>query len=221
MALDKLGSGPWQLLAGGTDLLVQGRMLAGSKQLLDISGLEELGQIDCQPDRLSIGGGVHFSKIVSDPFICSRFPLLARACATIGSRQIRNRATLAGNIVNAAPCADSAPPLIAYGAEVELCSVAGTRFIDLEAFITGSYRTQIRPDEILKSVHLPVPQVGYFSDYYAQLGRRNAVNITRQSLSALFHFVGTESRSVDWWMGHSFPSRSGYGEWSRSCAAHL
>ncbi|KAA9002813.1 molybdopterin-dependent oxidoreductase [Affinibrenneria salicis] len=185
-ALAMLAQGEAQAIAGGTDVLVQARLKTTPVRLVNIAGLSALQGVRQQGDELSIGAATCFTDLVADARLQARYPLLVQACRTIGSLQLRNRATVGGNIVNAAPCADSVPPLIVYGAEVELRELNASRRLPLAEFITGTYRTQRRPGELLTRVILPAPEPGALHTHYLQLGRRNAVNITRQSLSALF-----------------------------------
>ncbi len=175
-----------QVLAGGTDVLVQARLKTTPVRLVNISGLCELRGIHAEGDALAIGAGTCFTDLVSDERLQRNYPLLVTACRTVGSLQLRNRATVGGNIVNAAPCADSVPPLMVYGAEVELRTASERRRVPLESFITGGYRTQLQTGELLTRIILPPPPAGVLHPFYLQLGRRTAVNITRQSLTALF-----------------------------------
>lgn len=190
-------------IAGGTDVIVQGRLQTKSMKLVDISRLSELTQVTEDPDshEVSIGAAVTFNRITDHPLLRERYPLLVQACHTVGSHQIRNRATIGGNIVNAAPCGDSIPPSILYDASVELRSHAATRRMSLAEFLLSGYKTQRQPDELLTRVILPPPAHPKAKGFYHQLGRRNALNITRQSLSALLEFAadGTVSycRLVD------------------------
>ncbi len=176
-------------VAGGTDVLVQARMQTGELRLVDIAGLKEIQQIEELNGGVVIGSGVCFTDLVRHPLIKQRYPLLVTACKTIGSLQIRNRATLGGNIVNAAPCADSVPPLIIYDAEVELRCASSVRCMPLHDFITGGYRTALRAGEMVARIMLPAPLSQKCQQRYLQLGRRNALNITRQSLTGLFSFA--------------------------------
>ncbi|MBT3755691.1 MAG: aldehyde oxidase, partial [Candidatus Cloacimonetes bacterium] len=96
-----------------------------------------------------------------------------------------------GNIVNAAPCADSYPPLIAYNAEFVLSSINGNRKIKADEFIMKNYKTQLKSDEILTEIIIPIPKKNYKYSYF-QLGRRNAVNITRISIGILVSFKNNE-----------------------------
>lgn len=187
-ALELVSKDNISLLAGGTDVLVQGRIQSGDRTLVNIAGLKELCDISENDKQVIIGSGVTFNRLVAHQSVAENFPLLATACHTVGSNQIRNRATIGGNIVNAAPCADSVPPLIIYDAEVELQSKAGSRRISLNSFIKSGYHTILQQDEILTKVILPKSAVGADVEKYSQLGRRNALNITRLSLTCLMNF---------------------------------
>ncbi|QCT19502.1 aldehyde oxidase [Jejubacter calystegiae] len=178
-----------RVIAGGTDVLVQARLNAAPVPLVDISGIKALKTITTQKDgSVRIGAGVCFSDLTRHERIASRYPLLVTACNTIGSLQLRNRATVGGNIVNAAPCADSVPPLIIYDAQVELQRHdAEPRLMPLSDFITGGYKTQLGSGELLTAILLPPPQQHTgLQQRYLQLGRRNALNITRQSFTGQF-----------------------------------
>lgn len=184
--LELLEKEHYTILAGGTDVIIQARMHPEAQHFLNISGLAELKQIIETDEAIRIGGGVSFSAILDHAAIREHFPLLIRACSLIGSTQTRNRGTIGGNIVNAAPCADSVPPLIVYGASVHVQSRSGERIIPAAEFISRHYHPHIRPDEILTAITLPKlpPQNRYYISYF-QLGRRNAMNITRLSISAM------------------------------------
>lgn len=185
-ALQALQEPGTTVIAGGTDQLVQARMQTSHTRLVNISGLKELSQIVKVDGGLAIGAGVCFSDLVAHSAVRESYPLLVTACRTIGSLQLRNRATIGGNIVNAAPCADSVPPLIILDAEVELHSAAGLRYLPLSHFIEAGYRTSLKPGELLTRVLIPEPQADVQQQRYLQLGRRNALNITRQSLTGQF-----------------------------------
>jgi len=174
-------------VAGATDVVVQGRMKSTAQSLVNIARLPELCHIEERDGSVVIGGGVWFNKLTEHPLVQARYPLLVQACHSVGSHQIRNRATLGGNMVNAAPCADSVPPLIAYGADVVLQSVAGKRRMPVADFITNGYETKLQKGELLVEVILPAPPADMVQNY-DQLGRRNALNITRLSLTSLLTF---------------------------------
>ncbi|MCP4405711.1 MAG: molybdopterin-dependent oxidoreductase [bacterium] len=182
-----LAKGDYQILSGGTDVIIEARMRTEPLHLLNIANLPELKQISENEDDIFIGGAVTFTNIIHHELLQHYFPLFVHACSTIGSTQIRNRGTVGGNVVNAAPCADTMPPLIAYQAKIRLQSQNGQREIDAADFTVKQYQTQIRPDEILVAVTIPKPKGPSYSSYF-QLGRRNALNITRLSISALLTF---------------------------------
>ncbi|XXD09398.1 molybdopterin cofactor-binding domain-containing protein [Klebsiella sp. R445] len=177
-------------IAGGTDVIVQGRLQTRPMKLVDISRLPELIGITEDPHthEVMIGAAMAFNRITEHPLLRERYPLLVQACHTVGSHQIRNRATIGGNIVNAAPCGDSLPPAILYDASIELRSLHGVRRMALSEFVLSGYKTQRQADELLTKVILPPPARPHAAGFYHQLGRRNALNITRQSLSALMEF---------------------------------
>lgn len=184
-ALELLSTGTYELLAGGTDVVVQGRMQTKPLNLINIYGLKELTGITESDTELIIGGGTTFTEINENKTIQKLFPLIPQACNTIGSLQIRNRATLGGNIANSAPCADSIPPFMVYGAMIDLQSVDGKRSVALDEFITWGYENVMTDNELIVAVRVPKPADKTYYTGYFQLGRRNAVNITRMSMTAL------------------------------------
>jgi CO/xanthine dehydrogenase FAD-binding subunit len=191
--------GKARLIAGGTDI-VPGFQQEASRfknidLLIDIHGLEELKIIKRENKHVIIGAGVTFSQLIKYPLIKELFPLLAKAAGSIGSVQIRNRATIAGNFVNNAPCADSVPPLLVYDAEIQIQSSNKKRKISLEDFLLKPYKTQLQPDEIVTRVVLPVPGNNYRGDYY-KLGRRRGVAISRISLALLVDIQGSVIRDI-------------------------
>jgi len=180
-ALELLSSGDYSPIAGGTDIIPQLRS-GKPKKLLDI-GLLELAYIKEDGEYIEIGGGATHTQINLDKSVNKYLPILSKATGLVGSWQIRNRGTIGGNIVNASPCADSAPALLIYDAEITLVSLKGKRKISLNDFIEGPYLTGIRPDELLQSIRCVKASEG--AGYsYIKLGRRQAVNISRMTLAA-------------------------------------
>lgn len=184
-ALTLLAQDDVNIIAGGTDVIVQGRLQTKAMNLIDISRIPELTQITEDNGAVVIGAAVTFNRIVEHELVRERYPLLAQACKTVGSNQIRNRATIGGNMVNAAPCGDSLPPSIIYDAQIELQSLDGARRMPLCEFLQSGYKTQRKPNELMTKVILPPPPSPRPHAFYHQLGRRNALNITRQSLTCL------------------------------------
>lgn len=189
-ALELLAKNDYKLFAGGTDVVIQLRKATKQTSLLYIENLPELRQIEIKKDQAIIGSGIKITELLQNNELKKLFPALIEAISTLGAKQTRNQATIGGNIVNAAPCADSVPPLIAYGAQVVLNSVDGERIFDLEDFILETYKTQIKTNEILTKVIVPIPNKKFKYAYF-QLGRRGALNITRISVVSLVAFDKT------------------------------
>ena len=146
-------------LAGGTDLLVALRHdETRPAVVVDLKSVAEIGgEIVIEGDLLRIGGRVVMSQLVRDEHANRHFPALVEAASVVGSIQIRNRATLAGNLCNASPAADTAPALLAYSATVTIAGAEGSRTIPLEDFFIGPGSTVLARGEIVTSVELPVP----------------------------------------------------------------
>lgn len=149
-----------RLLAGGTDLLVQLR--AGRKEtdyVVDLKHIPELNAIDYDPQRgLTLGAAVPCYRIYGDSAVSRNYPALAEVAALIGGTQIQGRASIGGNLCNAAPSADSIPLLIAMGARCRIAGAKGTREIVVEDFCTAPGRTVLEAGELLVSLHLPPPK---------------------------------------------------------------
>ena len=158
-ALDMLSAGGSEItpLAGGTNLIVDMRDGYDSPgTVLNIAGLKELHGIRRENGHLVVGGCVTVAELLSNPLIAEHAPILKEAAAAFANTLIRNRATVGGNLVNAAPCADTAPPLLALDAEVELASVEGVRRVQLDEFLVDAFTTLRQPQELLTSIRWPV-----------------------------------------------------------------
>jgi carbon-monoxide dehydrogenase medium subunit/xanthine dehydrogenase FAD-binding subunit len=177
-----------QLLAGGTDLMVdlhhQDEKFEKIDYLLDITDVDELKGIKLGAETGEIGALTTHAELVSSLEINKKLPFIAAAASSIGSTQIRNRATIGGNLANAAACADSFSPLIALEAEVVLRSKGGARRVLLEDFVKWPYETIIEADEVLEKIAFAMPQGEYYSSYQ-KIGRRKALSISRISLTLL------------------------------------
>ena len=177
-------------IAGGTDIIPgfhqKANRFAGLRILIDINQIPDLKKIRITNSGASIGAAVTFADILGHQKLGTHYPLLAKAASTIGSVQIRNRATIAGNFVNNAPCADSVPPLLVYDARIRIRSRNKERELSLSEFLLKPYRTQLQPDELVTEILLPVAPRGYRGDFY-KLGRRRGVAISRITLAVLLH----------------------------------
>jgi carbon-monoxide dehydrogenase medium subunit len=151
------GEGGVKPIAGGTNVIVELRDGRRYDTLMDVSRLAELRGIRRENGHIVIGGGTTMTELLADPLIAEYGPPLREAAATLGSPLVRNRATVAGNLVDASPAADTAPPLLVLGAEVVLMSRTVTRRVPLDRFFVGPNETLIRPQELLMAIRWPVP----------------------------------------------------------------
>ena len=175
-----------RVLAGGTDLLIELRRTAAKspRAVIDINRLKDLGGITESDDEIHLNPLSTHAEVCSSEVVRRHAPLLAMAASTIGSLQIRHRATVGGNIMNAAACADMVPPLVALGARVILQSSRESRECELSEFFLRPYQTVARPDEILTRIQFPKLNANAHSAF-RKLGRRNAVAISRLSVAAV------------------------------------
>jgi carbon-monoxide dehydrogenase medium subunit len=171
------------VLAGGTDLVVglrKGRITP--RVVVDIKRIADLEPgISAGNGRVRIFAPTPLTEVIADRRILEHFPALVQAARTVGSVQIRNRATLTGNVCNASPAADTAPALLAYGAAVVLISSRGSRVVPLDEFLLGPRSTSLRPGEIAAAVEIPVP-TGRTGSQFARLTRRRGVDLATISL---------------------------------------
>ena len=147
-----------QPIAGGTNLVVDMRSgKLNPSVLIDLGELSELCCIHERDGMLEIGAGVRIADLLDDPMVARDVPILAEMAHSFANTLIRNRATVGGNLVNAAPCSDTAPALLVLDAEVELQSMVGTRRMPLTDFLVGAFETRRQANEILTRVRLPIP----------------------------------------------------------------
>ncbi|HEX7399675.1 MAG TPA: xanthine dehydrogenase family protein subunit M [Candidatus Limnocylindrales bacterium] len=148
-----------RLLAGGTDLVI--RLRDGTARpgvVIDIKRIAEMRpSIREEAGCLVIGAGTVMTDIAADERVRRSYPALAEAAAVVGSVQIRNRATLAGNVCNASPAADTAPALLVHAARVVAVGPAGTRRIPIDGFFVRSGVTTLARAEIVTAIELPLP----------------------------------------------------------------
>jgi len=153
--LEKYKDKSARILAGGTDLLVKMKTIdLKIDYLINIKNIPELNFINTA-DGLKIGAAVPLSHIERIEKIKERYPALYEGIKSMAAIAVRNMGTMAGNICNASPAADTVPPLIAYGAEVKLVSKRGEHIVLVEDFITGVGKTVMEADEIITQVNIP------------------------------------------------------------------
>jgi carbon-monoxide dehydrogenase medium subunit len=171
------------LLAGGTDLVVALRNRAiRPKIVIDIKHIAELRpSIDQVGERLRVGATAVMAAVEADARVRENFPALVEAASMVGSIQIRNRATLAGNICHASPAADTAPALLVYGAELNLAGAGGRRRLPLGEFFLGPGKTALRRGELVTSIDLPLASEAHGAAF-ARLTRRRGVDLATINL---------------------------------------
>jgi len=188
-ALDLLaerGADGWHPLAGGTDVLVDvnhGRETRS--RWIDLSrAASEIAAIETDGDRIRIGGAATMTDLRRSALLRRACPIVGQAASTVGAVQIQNRATVAGNIVNASPAGDTLPGWLALDAEIELASASGTRTVPYRDF-TPAYRTTVRrPDELLTAVLFhPLPPGSRV--LFRKVGTRAAQAISKIVLAAV------------------------------------
>ena len=180
-----------RILAGGTDLILGIREKKIAPHVVvnikKVPGLDQM-RID-EHGGLRIGAVVTITAIEISEFVRTAFPILADAAHSLGSFQIRNRATIGGNLCNASPAADTAPPLIALGAVAKIAGPKGERLVKLEDFFIGPGKTVVSKDEILVEIDVPnQPRESYGA--YLKHGPRNAMDIATVNAAAMLNLRG-------------------------------
>ncbi|HEU5159961.1 MAG TPA: FAD binding domain-containing protein [Streptosporangiaceae bacterium] len=170
-------------IAGGTDLMVElnfGKTRPAA--LLDLTAIDELAGWERAGERLRIGAGVPYARLISE--LGTVLPGLAIAARTVGSPQIRNRGTIGGNLGSASPAGDAHPPLLAGDAEVEAESVRGVRVLPIADFFVRPKVSALAPDELIRAVRV-APASG--PQQFAKIGTRNAMVIAVCSFALALH----------------------------------
>ena len=174
------------LLAGGTDLLVginKGTLRPAT--VVDLKRVDVLrSEIELVDGRLRVGALTVFSDLIADVRVREHFAALVEAAAVVGSIQIRNRATLVGNVCNASPAADTAPALLVYGATVNLLARDGMRTLPLADFFTGPGTTVLHPGELVASIDLPLPPRPHGAGF-VRVTRRRGFDLGTVSVACL------------------------------------
>ena len=181
-ALDLAARYQPRILAGGTDVMVgAGVDLAGP--VLDITRIPEIKGIALDADGVTIGAGVTWADLLRAD-LPGGFAGLKAAAREVGSVQIQNRATIAGNLCNASPAADGVPPLLTLDAELEIRSSSGQRKMPLQDFITGNRRTRLETGELVTAIRAP-RSLAEGRSSFVKLGSRRYLVISIVSVAAL------------------------------------
>ena len=162
-----------KVVAGGTDLLPQMKNGVTKPQLVvDLSGIAALRAIEADAKGLRIGAAVSARQLERDARVQSGYTAIAESGALVGSIQVRNLATLGGNLCNAAPSADMAPPLLSLEAEAVITGPKGQRRVPIASFFTGVRRTVLAPEELLVELFVPAPGPRSGGSYIRHTPRR-------------------------------------------------
>ncbi len=155
-ALGILAEKGWHPLAGGTDVMVLfGAGTLTWPRLVDLRSLSDLRGISVAAEHVTLGALTTYTEVQRDPTLQAEFPMLCQAASVTGGWAIQNRGTLGGNIANGSPAADSPPALLAYGADLELQSARGARWLPYHEFHTGYRQSVLAEDEIIRAIRLP------------------------------------------------------------------
>ena len=167
-----------QILNGGTDLIVEMRdKIIQPEYLVDIKAIPQLNRITYnKQDGLNIGATATLNEISNSKVVQTHYPILVKACKTVGSYQVRNRATLVGNICNASPAADTAPPLLVLEAKVNIIGPTGEKIVPINQFFTGVKKNILKKGEFVTSITIP-PIKDKWTGVYLKQGRKKEVDL--------------------------------------------
>lgn len=175
-----------KILAGGTDLIVDlktGR-IKNVENLVDISSINEINFIKVENDKIRIGAATTLQEICENENLKKEILVLTEAIEQMGSWHIRNIATIGGNLCNASPAADTAPPLLVLDAKVKLESIDGKRIIPISKFFHGPRKTELKNNEILTEIIIPKPPSNAGMSFL-KLGRRNSFTLSIVGVATL------------------------------------
>lgn len=171
-----------KIIAGGTDLLIRHyERLDCLEGIMDIGKIPALTQVETG-ETVRIGALATHQVIGDHPWLQRHTPVLCQGALEVGAPQIRNRGTLGGNLANASPAADTAPPLMVLGAQVELSGPGQRRSVPIEEFFTGPGRTVLQPNQLITAVTFPAPKPNQ-GGAYIKLGKRKAMAIATVSIA--------------------------------------
>jgi aerobic carbon-monoxide dehydrogenase medium subunit len=182
-----------RIIAGATDFLVRWRQGSWKpRSVLNIKRIPGLDTVSYSAETgLSLGSLVSIRTLELHPLIQAHYPALSQAATTFAGVQIRNLATVGGNICNASPAGDTLPALLAYGTECHLIGPGGERFVPLESFFLGPGRTALRSAEVLVELHLP-PQPPHTGALYIKHSPRSAMDISTVGVASVVTLEGSD-----------------------------
>ncbi|MCP4315420.1 MAG: molybdopterin dehydrogenase [Hyphomicrobiales bacterium] len=195
IALMRRSDGRIDYLAGGTDLIMARQDNSWADLIVDISQTAGLDVIDISGDMLRIGAGVTMTTLTTHPVIRRTAPMLAMAARHVGSVQIRNRATLGGNIASAMPAADLLPVLKCHAARVEVQRRTGRlEILEFDEVVLGRGQTCLGNGDLIVAVRLPLALASGRISAFAKLGPREVLTISRLNVAALADYDPVKNR---------------------------
>ena len=183
--------GSFKVLAGATDLLPWAREGRGGdvnfESVIDISKITDMSEWQLQGDRISLGANVTMQQLLEDPFLRKHIPVMAKSAVWFADDQIREQATLGGNLVNASPAADATPPMLAMNAELTLQRKHNGKIkhrkLALDKFVTGPGKTRLEDGELVTRVECD--SITGYGSAFEKVGHRRSLVISTVCLAAL------------------------------------
>jgi len=173
---------------GGTDVFVRMRDgFLAPRFLVDVKGLEGMQALRFDPKKgLTLGAAVDMNRVIASKEVQAHYPLLAEACRSVASYQLRTRATIVGNICNASPAGDTIGACLLLDAELQVHSPKGERREALAQFFLGPGKTTLKPGDIVSAIHFPIPPRGG-AGRYLKLGRNRLSDLSIVGVTAFGH----------------------------------
>jgi carbon-monoxide dehydrogenase medium subunit len=171
---------------GGTDVFVRMRDgFLAPKYLVDVKNLNGTNNLRFDPQTgLTVGAAVNMNRVIASPDVQAHYPLLAEACRSVASYQLRTRATIVGNICNASPAGDTIGACLVFEGVLHIHGVNGPRQEPLSAFFLGPGKTTLKPGDVVTAIHFPLPQKGC-TGTFIKLGRNKLSDLSIVGVTAL------------------------------------